>query len=690
MSSAFLTPISAAPGMRIRGVDIPNDVLASILASAPDFDTLHAAVRVCNTWHRVFETHPKSVLLAVARNVAGPALAQAMCVVRYPYPEKTPNDWGNGDGEDGDEMEVDDPEATEDESDEEGVKPKPKKAAGRPQEPVAQYESASIGQLTPKERMQLQENAATVRALENIFSLRYKDRTSTSSTLPPRESHRFARAMYRIMTFCALFYLPLNLDDIDSMADEDGTIDAILDARHAHLDAFPTDELLQLRAVVAFLHELIGEVLDDEEDAERASNLLFRPLGLKDICLATGPEIILAAYRARTTDAFEAALEPEMLSSGEDNALYGAFFEGPLARIWEERGVVVQEEGVDAEVTLDGEEGVGVGREEKCAQCGLVVSGDARLWTESTWPTLISIDFCALLPGKLNENEVEAAALVPLLMDPNRGAAVVLREIFDDDLLAKEYKGKWGKRDALCGGCLDKLVGAHLHLWLYERKVEDGWKPTQNCWYGYNCKTQVHKIAHARDKNNITPGTWFLSSGLVGRFNSTLPKGGNWFSVVKLIYANLDLRVGLGKTVASIVSIPTAWQWTYSSASSELVADVSYDLWLSKTAGTSGASSSSTFEIMVWLSTRGGAGPAGSQIGTATVNGVTWRLFKGTVSTWTVFSFVAPTEITNFNSDLKHFLSVPSSQFLVQAQAGTEPFIGSATLTTNSYSISIN
>ncbi|KAJ7311758.1 glycoside hydrolase family 12 protein [Mycena albidolilacea] len=158
--------------------------------------------------------------------------------------------------------------------------------------------------------------------------------------------------------------------------------------------------------------------------------------------------------------------------------------------------------------------------------------------------------------------------------------------------------------------------------------------------------------------------------------------GGN-FNVKS--YANLDLRVGLGKSLSSIASIPTVWQWTYSAASSGLVADVSYDLWLSNSASSSGASSSSTFEIMVWLSTRGG------------VNGVTWRLFKGTVSTWTVFSFVAPTEITNFNSDLKPFLTfltanqgVPSSQFLVQAQAGTEPFIGSATLTTTSYSISIN
>ncbi|KAF5349626.1 hypothetical protein D9756_008973 [Leucocoprinus leucothites] len=162
-------------------------------------------------------------------------------------------------------------------------------------------------------------------------------------------------------------------------------------------------------------------------------------------------------------------------------------------------------------------------------------------------------------------------------------------------------------------------------------------------------------------------------------------------------YANLDLRVGLGKTLNQIGSIPATWSWSYTSASSDLVADVSYDLWLSNVAGTGGASSTSTFEIMIWLSTRGGAGPAGSQIGTANVNGVNWRLFRGTVATWTVISFVAPNELTNFNQDLKPFFTyltqnqgVPSNQFLVQAQGGTEPFIGSATLTTNSYSLSIN
>ncbi|KAK0455173.1 glycoside hydrolase family 12 protein [Desarmillaria tabescens] len=171
-------------------------------------------------------------------------------------------------------------------------------------------------------------------------------------------------------------------------------------------------------------------------------------------------------------------------------------------------------------------------------------------------------------------------------------------------------------------------------------------------------------------------------------------QGGN-FNVKS--FANLDLRVGLGKTISSISSIPVTWTWSYSSASSGLVADVSYDLWLSNVASSGGASSTSTFEVMIWLSTRGGAGPAGSQIGTATINGITWKLFQGTVSTWTVYSFVAPSEITNFKSDLKPFLTyltsnrgVPSSQFLVQAQGGTEPFIGSATFSTSAYAISIN
>jgi len=160
--------------------------------------------------------------------------------------------------------------------------------------------------------------------------------------------------------------------------------------------------------------------------------------------------------------------------------------------------------------------------------------------------------------------------------------------------------------------------------------------------------------------------------------------------------ANLDLQVSLGQSLASISSIPTSWQWSYANTSSDLAADVSYDLWLSNAAGSMGATSNTTFEIMIWLSARGGVSPAGHQIATANISDVSWALYSGTVGTWAVFSFVAPDEITNFTSDLKHFFTyliseqgVPSSQSLVQLQAGTEPFNGTATLMTSSYSAAI-
>ncbi|KAG8770511.1 hypothetical protein FRC12_004216 [Ceratobasidium sp. 428] len=158
-------------------------------------------------------------------------------------------------------------------------------------------------------------------------------------------------------------------------------------------------------------------------------------------------------------------------------------------------------------------------------------------------------------------------------------------------------------------------------------------------------------------------------------------------------YANLALMTGLNKKLSAISSIPSTWSWSYSGTSSDLVSNVSYDLWLSTSSG-----GSSTDEIMIWLSARGGAGPAGSQIATVTVAGKSWKLFKGTVSTWTVWSFVAASEITNWsNQDLKTFFTylssnqgLSTSKYLTGVQAGTEPFIGSATLTTSSYSVTVN
>ncbi|KAJ7922277.1 hypothetical protein B0H13DRAFT_1983273 [Mycena leptocephala] len=371
MSSAFLAPVFAAPGMRIRGLTVPND--------------------------------------AVARNVVGPALPQARDEAAGPQASKA-------------------------------------KKNGKPTTPH--------NPMAPAERVQLQKNAETVKKLEGIFSFRHKDRTSKANKLTGLESHRFARAMYRVMLL----------------------LEKIEEARHAMLSEYPTPQLLEIRAAVAFLHELIGEVLD-EDDFDR----------LKDICIATGPTVILRAHGTRRSDVFEEALEVEVMSSGEDNALFSGFFSTPLERILEDRDVEPPESAMDA--ILDGV----IVHSDACAQCGVV----SELWNEANWENLISVDFCALLQGKLNENEVEAEALVELCMSPKGSPDVVVAEIYD--MLTPEFAA-WKKDESVCSGCLDKLIGAHLHLWLYKRKIADGWKATQNCWYGYNCKTQVQKSTMPRTK----------------------------------------------------------------------------------------------------------------------------------------------------------------------------------------------
>ncbi|KAJ7114254.1 hypothetical protein C8R44DRAFT_740402 [Mycena epipterygia] len=67
--------------------------------------------------------------------------------------------------------------------------------------------------------------------------------------------------------------------------------------------AMSTPRLLEIRAVVAFLHKLIGEVLDEDD------------------CLA----MILRAHESQRSDVFEE--EPDVMgqTNGEDNALFGGF-----------------------------------------------------------------------------------------------------------------------------------------------------------------------------------------------------------------------------------------------------------------------------------------------------------------------------------------------------------------------------
>ncbi|KAJ6465533.1 hypothetical protein C8R47DRAFT_991485 [Mycena vitilis] len=180
-------------------LDLPNDILDRIFQWLPTFQTLSAAKLVSKTWYQVFQTHPKSIVRSVATNVLGP-VAEAIRALRYPR----------------------DDAGTEDHLD--------------------------IDALSQEEYSCLQQNAAVVRKLEEAFSLRYKDSLSRTSQLTPTESWRFARAMYRIMLYCAVFSMP---DDEDQVNDfEENSRPETEAQRAAMLREYPNRELLELNGAL--------------------------------------------------------------------------------------------------------------------------------------------------------------------------------------------------------------------------------------------------------------------------------------------------------------------------------------------------------------------------------------------------------------------------------------------------------
>ncbi|KAI1330611.1 endoglucanase A precursor [Xylariaceae sp. FL0255] len=157
-------------------------------------------------------------------------------------------------------------------------------------------------------------------------------------------------------------------------------------------------------------------------------------------------------------------------------------------------------------------------------------------------------------------------------------------------------------------------------------------------------------------------------------------------------FANVVISA-TAKELSAISSIPSTWSWSYTG--SGIVADVAYDMFTSST-----ASGSSQYEVMVWLAALGGAGPissTGSTIATPTIDGTTWKLYYGLNGSMKVYSFVASSEVTSFNSDLKAFFTylidnegMSSSQYLTSLGAGTEAFDGTDAVLTSKYSVAIN
>jgi xyloglucan-specific endo-beta-1,4-glucanase len=105
------------------------------------------------------------------------------------------------------------------------------------------------------------------------------------------------------------------------------------------------------------------------------------------------------------------------------------------------------------------------------------------------------------------------------------------------------------------------------------------------------------------------------------------------------------------------------------------------------------------YEIMVWLAALGGAGAissTGQPIATVTISDKEWDVYVGPNGAMTVYSFVAKATVTSYSGDLMDFFKylekdqgLKDSLYLIDVQAGTEPFTGKADLTVSSYTVAV-
>ncbi|KAF7378453.1 F-box domain-containing protein [Mycena sanguinolenta] len=184
-----------------------DDIIGHILRFCADFETLQAAIH--------------SISRQVAYNLVGPALPQALRVVRYPYFDNCKPE--------------DDPSAM---------------AAACPED------SNVLEAINFDKQAMLDENARAVEKLEDLYSLMDKDRTSKTSVLTAEESCRFCCAMYRLMLYCNIFYsYDYNMEHGQEYDDEEYRR-AIIAQRTAVLSVYSTNELRQMYSALQFLTEI--------------------------------------------------------------------------------------------------------------------------------------------------------------------------------------------------------------------------------------------------------------------------------------------------------------------------------------------------------------------------------------------------------------------------------------------------
>ncbi|TFK52524.1 hypothetical protein OE88DRAFT_1657834 [Heliocybe sulcata] len=424
-----------------ESLPVADDVVDYILRTLPDFDSLLALILVSKRIYHIYRRHSKSIRRSIAYSLVGPALPQALRLVRRgSYGSRDPSSWP------------------------------------RESEMMATA-------ITPEDALRLTQKASVLDQLEIVFSRSYKDfyASSSGSMLSQQESHRFHRAMYRFWLYADAFRLD------GEPAVDDVKLKGIL------LSQIPDDaDLFELARVVEFLREVLRQVCvrNGECFAGNAPNGDPYDMGY---AMSLGPDRVLGLYQG-----YEALPHPL-----DSRIILGRYFiRDPLYEAFHARDLPYPDwdSPVMQLIILDDYEHHNLACH-ICKETKVLVWGPPN-WHHLEYH--MSTDALSVLfTGNLKRNYYETeglhhyASLTP-------SCHVHLMNWLFDHKLDSGIQATVSRDDWMCDQCIRDFIRANLHAWWLERKHAEGIDtPAEDCPLGYHCREQITRGTHAAKLNHL-------------------------------------------------------------------------------------------------------------------------------------------------------------------------------------------
>ncbi|KAH8823317.1 hypothetical protein DL96DRAFT_1683440 [Flagelloscypha sp. PMI_526] len=461
-----------APSSALGLASLNMDLIDLIFSHLPDFKTLRSTILISKQFSLVFHKHPKSIVRRIALKVAGPPLDDFLTLVRF---EKSAFDW-------------DIPEF-EDQSDEEDAL---SDRFVRYHDELPEWQDAN----EEGQEVQLHEIGAISKyaerahILEEWFSFRRKARVPNRSLLTPMESHKFLRAIYRLMLFQKCFaYSETDREGyVPDLRYRPEAAQRLFAARREFLSTFGWEELHEIQIVAHFILEM----------EYRTQFTLAAPdkMPTHERSLLQNLEESLNSVRGA-----------DIFNEGENfTTVHARYLTGPLEEALQKQGRKLLDPSHDHfwMNVLDSAEG----QFDACERCS--EAKGLELWNQTNWSVFRLHAYCnentipnQWMPRLLSFHLADRADLQNAMAE---GPSEVLLAQFHETY--SESHDDWKKEDWLCETCLVKLIKTITPRWWINKKIDRGEPiPSEDCWYGWNCETMTHNSDHASKLNHFCEPT---------------------------------------------------------------------------------------------------------------------------------------------------------------------------------------